>query len=141
MKRNLAMTCALAAALVLAACAPAAASGQAAVSVSCDDFQKQAQITREVQVPAGSTFTVTLCSNPSTGFGWEEAKIADTAAVEQVSRESKAGQSSAPGSPGSEAWTLKALKKGTTQISFAYSRPWEGGEKGVWTLQLDVEVQ
>jgi len=45
------------------------------------------------------------------------------------------------GAPGEEVWTFKALKKGTSTIALEYSRPWEGGEKGEWTLNLTVIVK
>ncbi len=132
---------AILAAVLLAAIACSPASGQTAVVISCDEFAKQTNMTREVRVPAGSALNVTLCSNATTGFSWEEAKIADAATLEQASRESKEAASNAMGAAGSEVWSFKALKKGTTTVSFAYSRPWEGGEKGVWTLELTVVVE
>jgi len=45
------------------------------------------------------------------------------------------------GASGKDVWTFKSLKKGTTIISFDYSRPWEGGEKGEWTVELTVVVE
>ena len=36
---------------------------------------------------------------------------------------------------------VEALKKGTTSLSLEYGRPWEGGEKGVWTFELIVTVK
>ncbi len=140
MKTKLATFTMLAAVLVAAiACTPT--SGQTAVVISCDEFAKQANMAREVRVPAGSTLNVTLCSNPTTGFSWEEAKIADAATLQQASRESKEPASNAIGAAGSEVWSFRALAKGKTTVSFAYSRPWEGGEKGVWTLELTVVVE
>ena len=90
---------------------------------------------------------MTLCSNPTTGFQWdEEARIADETVIEPVkqkfvSPESKGGKPPAPGTAGKEEWTFKALKAGTTTIALEYSRPWEGGEKGEWTFQLTVNVK
>jgi len=102
----------------LLACAPAK---PASVDVSCDDFMKQQHISQEVEVSVGDSFTVTLCSNPTTGFEWESA--------------------TPPGTPGQEVWTFKALKKGTSTVSIDYSRPWEGGERGEWTFALTVTVK
>ena len=134
-------TIAILAAVLLADIACSPASGQTGVVISCDEFAKQANMTREVRVPAGSTLNVTLCANPTTGFGWEEAKIADAAVLEQAGREYKEAASDALGAAGSEEWSFKALEKGTATVSFAYSRSWEGGEKGVWTLELTVVVE
>jgi hypothetical protein len=33
------------------------------------------------------------------------------------------------------------MEKGTAQVSMEYSRPWEGGEQGEWTLGLTVIVE
>lgn len=120
---------------------------QTAVEVSCDDFMDQKNVTRQVEVGAGDTLTVTLCSNPSTGFGWQEsAQISDQTIVQQtdhkyVAPEAGAGATPVTGAPGTEVWTFKVLKKGTSTIYVEYSRPWEGGEKGEWTFRLTVVVK
>ena len=69
--------------LLLGACAPA--PKQASVEVSCDDFYQQQHISKEVEVAVGGTMTVTLCSNPSTGFIWSEtAQISDQGVLQQT---------------------------------------------------------
>ncbi len=131
--------------LLLPVCSPA--SKQVSVEVSCDDFYKNQHISKAVQVAAGDSFTVDLCSNPSTGFQWSEsAQISDQTVLQQtdhklVPPEVKGDKPPAPGTPGKEIWTFKALKKGTSTISLEYSRPWEGGEKGEWTFALTVNVK
>ena len=61
----------IATALLLAACAaPARPSSKAWVEVSCDDFYNNHHINQTLEVQAGETFTVNLCSNPTTGFKW-----------------------------------------------------------------------
>ena len=129
----------------LFACAPA--TKQVSVDVSCDDFHKQAAISKEVAVAVGDSFTVTLCSNPTTGFLWSEmAQISDQTVLKQVDHEfippeDLGDRPPPPGSPGEEVWTFKALKEGTSTISMEYSRPWEGGEKGAWKFDLTVVVK
>ena len=129
----------------LFACAPA--SKQVPVEVSCDDFYKNNHISKEVQVASGDSFVVTLCSNPTTGFQWSEtAQISDQTVLQQIDHEymapeAKGDKPPAPGTPGQETWTFKALEKGTSIISMEYSRPWEGGEKGAWTFNLTVVVK
>jgi len=125
--------------LFLFACTPAAK--QASVEVSCDDFSQE-HISKQVEVAAGGTVTVTLCSNPTTGFEWESARISDQTVIQEVSQCVVSPEAEGlVGAPGQEAWTFKALKKGTSTVSMAYSRPWEGGEKGVWTFNLTVTVK
>jgi len=128
--------------VLLLACAPAAKPG-ATVTVTCDQFSKQANIVQDVTAGVGSTITVTLCSNPTTGFQWgEQAQISDTKVAKQTSHKIVApANTGMVGAPGNEVWTFEALKAGTSTISFSYSRPWEGGEKNVETLKLNVTVQ
>jgi len=128
--------------LCLLACSPAPKQ----VSISCDDFMKLQHISQEVQVAVGDSFTVTLCSNPTTGFEWESAKIADQTVLQQVDHKFVPPQDIGdrpppPGSPGQEVWTFTALKEGKSTISMEYSRPWEGGEKAAWTFVLTVVVK
>ena len=113
--------------------------------ISCDDFMTNNHIAKQVDVNSGDTFTVILCSNPSTGFQWsEEAQISDSANVKQtghnlISLESDPPPS--PGTPGQEIWTFEALEEGIATISMEYSRPWEGGETGEWTFELTISVK
>jgi inhibitor of cysteine peptidase len=125
----------------LAACAPS--SGTTSVNVACNDFNGQPDISKQLTVAAGNTFTVTLCSNPTTGFQWTEAaRISDTSVVEQVSHEFVSAENTGVvGAPGAEVWTFKALQKGNSTIHMDYSRPWEGGEKCTWTFDLTVAVK
>ena len=146
MKSKLILACALVAiSLCLFACAPA--TKQVSIEVSCDDFYKQHHISKEAEVLVDGSLTVTLCSNPTTGFVWlETAQISDQTILQQtshkfVSPEAKGDRPPPPGTPGQEIWTFKALKEGTSIISMEYSRPWEGGEKGEWTFVLTVTVK
>lgn len=115
------------------------------VEASCDDFMKLRHISKEVEVAVGKSFTVALCSNPSTGFQWTEiAQISDQTIVQQTDHKFISPESEPPpppGTPGQEIWTFKALKKGTTEVTMEYSRPWEGGEKGEWTFKLTVIIK
>ena len=126
--------------LWLAACVPSA--GVTSVAVSCDDFGAQPNVTRQMTAAAGNLFTVTLCSNATTGYKWSEsAQISDPTVVQQMSHVAVGPQATdLIGAPGTEVWTFKALKKGASTISMDYSRPWEGGEKGTWTFTLNVTV-
>lgn len=133
---------------------PAVTPEPASLEVSCDDFMAGKHISRELEVNAGESFTVILCSNPTTGFEWSEAaEIGDQTVIQQIDHEfvtpasgasdQGKGKGSPPlaGAPGQEIWTFKALKAGTSTVSLEYSQPWEGGEKGEWTYVLTVTVK
>jgi len=127
--------------LLLLACAPAAQTPS--VEVSCDDFAADNHISRQVTVAEGDSFTVSLCSNPTTGFTWTEAaQISAPSVLEQVSYQyiPPSDDGGMMGAPGQAEWTFRALSKGTSQVFLDYSRPWDGGEKRVWTLDLAVVV-
>jgi len=125
-------------------CTATKASGhEVPVDVTYDDFMKNQHISRSVEIPANGTLTVTLFSNPTTGFRWsEEASINDGTVLEQTGHEYVApGQEGVVGAGGQEVWTFKALEKGETTVSMEYGRPSEGGEKGEWIFKLIVTVK
>jgi inhibitor of cysteine peptidase len=112
------------------------------VVFTCDDFAKQQNLDAKVTLAPGETVTVTLCSNASTGFSWDEtAKIGDTNVLKQAGHRFISSEKDMPGAAGKQEWTFTALKPGTTTAYVEYSRPWEGGEKGEWTFTLTVVVK
>lgn len=133
--------CALAAlGLLLFGCATAAPP--VSPEYSCDDFSSKNHITTEISARVGDDFTVTLCTNPTTGFQWEKAAISDPGVLTETNHQSLGPESSDQvGAAGKDVWTFQALKKGTTTINIDYSRPWEGVEKGTWTFTANVTVK
>ena len=122
--------------LFLVACPPGPR-----VEVSCDDFYRTQNTERGIEVAAGKSFTIALCSNPSTGFSWGEALISYPGVVAEVGHEYDAREGKdppAPGTPGAEVWTLKVLQPGQSSVSIEYGRPWDGGAKAEWTFVLTV---
>ena len=126
--------------LGLIACSTAT---EKSVEVSCNDFGTQPHRNKQINVAAGNTFTVALCSNPSTGFHWSEsAQISDQTIVQQTSHKFVPLETpDIVGASGKEVWTFKALHKGTNTIIMEYSQPWENGEKGNWTFNLTVVIK
>ncbi|MFA5065967.1 MAG: protease inhibitor I42 family protein [Dehalococcoidia bacterium] len=131
--------------LAISICTPACSGGTAGapMEVSCDEFMKLKHISQQSEVAAGSTITLSLCSNPSTGFEWsKDASISDSTVIQQLDHKFiEPVASNAVGVPGMETWTFKALKQGTATLSLEYGRPWEGGEKGEWTYKLTITVK
>ena len=126
--------------LCLFACSPSAE--QENVTVDCEDFTKVNHLKHEVTVAVDDSLTVTLCSNPSTGFQWgESAQISDQAVLEQLSYKYEAPEGDVPGAPGLAVWTFQALGKGHAIVSMEYSQPWEDGIKAEWTFDLTVTVK
>jgi len=130
--------------LIFGGCTGTSVSGSQTLTVSIDELTNQQNVTQDIEAAAGDTIKIILGSNPSTGFSWtEQAQIGDTTILRQDKHETVAAADSDKivGAAGTEEWTFTALKKGTTTVSMDYSRPWEGGEKGVWTFKLNVTVK
>jgi predicted secreted protein len=124
-----------------------AAPNKYLVTATAEDFTKEANITKQVEVKTGDVFTVALDSNATTGFSWtEQAKIADGNILKQTAHEYIAPRSNddtqpVAGMSGIEEWTFSANQVGTTTATMSYSRPWEGGEKDARTFVLTVIVK
>ena len=120
-------------------------TSKAWAEITCEEFSNNNHLTQSLEVQAGETFELKLCSNPTTGFQWsEDSQISDTTVLKQENHEFFGRESELtppPGTPGQEVWTFKALKQGSSTIYLEYSRPWEGGEKGEWTLTVNVLVK
>ena len=114
------------------------------ISISIDTFQNQPHIDAVMNATVGEELTVTLGSNPSTGFSWSKyAEIGDETIVQQTSQiyiDTSAVTPPPPGASGVEIWTFEALKKGTTMIFMEYSRSWENIESE-WTVTITVNIK
>ncbi|MFC2044723.1 protease inhibitor I42 family protein [Chloroflexota bacterium] len=115
----------------------------ATVERTCEGFRQNPHDRGDVVLGVDGTLIVILCSNPTTGFQWMELpQISDTSVLRQESHEfTSLGGNGTVGASGKDVWTFRTLKKGTSSISFEYSRSWEGGEKGEWAFDLEVQVR
>jgi inhibitor of cysteine peptidase len=77
------------------------------------------------EVKTGKMFTLTLESNPSTGYSWEIAQPLDETKVALVESIYNAPKTDRVGAAGVELWVFKAVGTGETTISMKYVRPWE----------------
>jgi inhibitor of cysteine peptidase len=115
------------------------------VETYCEEFQNNQHISKTIDLRAGDTLVIVLCSNPTTGFQWsEEAQISGTSILKQENHEFVGPESEPPpppGTPGLQTWRFQTLNEGSSTVSMEYSRPWEGGEKGEWTFTLNVDVK
>jgi len=113
------------------------------VSIPIEEFPNHPHIDVVMHAVVGEELTVTLGSNPTTGFQWSEvAEISDETIIQQVSHKFVGpGIDKPPGTPGEEVWTFKALKEGTTTISLEYSRPWIEEDIGYWTVTITATIK
>jgi predicted secreted protein len=119
-----------------------AVTAAAAVTIDCDTFGATPDATAAVDAPAGGSVTVSLCSNPSTGYRWAEPVSSDPsiANVSGWAYEAPA-DGTAPGAGGTEVFTLVTGATGHATVTSSYDQPWAGGDQGAWTLTLDVAVR
>ena len=130
--------------IVLFAGACTAALGtpkQTTIDISYDEFEQEKNISKEVIMAKGTQLVIELPSNPSTGFSWTEATIAEASVLEETESKFVEPEEQAMGTAGTQVWTFTAMGKGTTTVEMQYSRPWEGGEKAEWTFEITVTVQ
>ncbi len=94
-------------------CAPAPTppTPYSTVSIPIEEFPNHPHIDVVMHAIAGEELTVTLGSNPTTGFRWSEfAEISDESVIKQVSHKFVGpGIDKPPGTSGEEVWTFKAL--------------------------------
>jgi inhibitor of cysteine peptidase len=89
----------------------------------------------------GQELTVTLASNPTTGYHWELSVPLDEAIVKLVASEYKPPQTTLVGARGQEIWTFRAIGRGETVIRLKYVRPWEKGVAPAQTASYTVIVR
>ena len=79
-------------------------------------------------VSEGKQFSITLDSNPTTGYHWELASSLDEDVVKLVGNAYRGPETTKLlGAGGKEIWTFKAVGKGEEAIRMKYVRPWEKG--------------
>ncbi len=90
--------------------------------ISCDEFSAIPHITREIEITFPGSLVVSLCSNPATGFQWEEVKIGDSLVIYEYEHNIVPPEATgAVGSSGKDVWTLKPSSRGTSTLIFEYS--------------------
>lgn len=98
-----------------------------------------------ITVNSGSTFTISMVSNPTTGYSWDLAEKLDS----KVLAESEPGKFLAPpqsgepmaGAPGRQVWSYKAVGPGKAILTYNYFRPWEKGVAPIRTQKFEVTAK
>jgi len=112
------------------------------ISIPIEEFPNHPHIDVVMHAVVGEELTVTLGSNPTTGFQWsEDAEISDESVIKQVSHKFVGPETDVPGTPGEEVWTFEALKKGTVITFLEYSRPWIEEDVGHWTVTITTTIK
>lgn len=101
----------------------------------------QTNIAQQGSVQAkGDTARVQLKGNPTTGYEWQY-EIKDTSIAKVINGnyvfDDKTGQ--LDGAGGTYTWSFIGLKKGTTEVTFKYLRPWESEVLKTVTYVINVD--
>ena len=134
MKARLALVCLMTTVLTSLLACSSAAPKELSVDIASSG--------KEVTLATGGTLIVTLESNITTGFSWNEnANIGDKTVMQQTDHKYQPPATTIPGAGGNEIWNLKALKAGRSTISMEYRRPFEPNAAPASTFTLTVVVQ
>jgi len=115
------------------------------VTIPIEVFSTHPHTDEVMHAVVGEELTVTLGSNPTTGFRWSElAEISDETVIRQVSHMYVGKEYETPpppGTSGEEVWTFEALKEGTVTTFLEYSRPWNPEDIGVWSVTITTTIK
>jgi inhibitor of cysteine peptidase len=78
-----------------------------------------------IDATVGQPFSVSLESNPTTGYRWELAQPLDESILQLVQNTYQRSGPAMPGAGGTEVWTFEPLCQGASMIALRYRRPWE----------------
>jgi inhibitor of cysteine peptidase len=108
------------------------------VHVDVDDAGSQ------VELEEGQILVVTLESNPTTGYRWEQAENQESILEQMGEAEFKPSETGEPplvGAGGWEIFRFKAISAGQMTLQLVYHRSWEEGVEPLKTFSLQVVVR
>lgn len=92
------------------------------------------------EVNNGEKFSISLESNPTTGYSWEVDF--DSTAIELIDNKyTSDSQEEVVGAGGTETFEFLALQSGETQITFSYLRPWEKDKEPIETKVYNISIK
>jgi len=95
---------------------------------------------KTITVKKGDTFTITVDSNPTTGYEWQVVTTPDGKAVKLEKSTYEAPAKQIPGAGGKQVWTFKAVSPGTATFSAKYSRSWEQNDPSAKVMTTKITV-
>jgi inhibitor of cysteine peptidase len=97
----------------------------------------------QVELKLGQMLVVTLESNPTTGYRWQQADNPESVLQHIGEAEFKPSQTGEPpliGAGGLEIFRFRAVRTGQMTLQLVYHRPWEEGAEPLKTFSLEVVV-
>jgi len=97
----------------------------------------------QIELEQGQILVVTLESNPTTGYSWQQVENQPPYLEQQGQPEFQSSQAEGPpivGAGGWEVFRFKAISSGKMTLQLVYRRPWEEGVEPANTFSLDVLI-
>ena len=94
---------------------------------------------KTISANVNQEFVITLDSNPTTGYNWEEDyDVGMLKLVESKYEPGKQAEEGMVGAGGTQYFRFQALKTGTTEITLTYKRSWEteSADQKVFTVDI-----
>jgi inhibitor of cysteine peptidase len=90
-----------------------------------------------ITVPIGVSFTISVSSNPSTGYSWVASY---DHSLLQLIKQSTPSESGLMGASGTENFEFKGMRTGNTAVYLNYQRGWEPNSPTTETKTFDVTI-
>jgi len=96
---------------------------------------------KEIIIQAGTIFQIQLEEKGGTGYLWEYDTL-DNEYFQLLNVETKSivRKEGYTGNPVIKIWHLKAIKKGTAELTLYYYRPWEDKSKAVDKFHIKLKI-
>ncbi len=97
----------------------------------------------QVELEQGQILVVTLESNPTTGYSWEQVESQDSILLQTDEAEFKPSDTGEPplvGAGGWEIFRFEAIGAGQMTLQLVYRRSWEEGVEPINTFSIEVVV-
>jgi predicted secreted protein len=101
----------------------------------------RAENRKMLSVNSGTTFSIVLPANQTTGYSWSLAPATKREGLEYLRHKYHIPSGSAPGAPGQDFWTFQAKSAGESLLLFEYARPWEKKQPAATSLAVMVRVE
>jgi inhibitor of cysteine peptidase len=96
---------------------------------------------KTIQCKIGEAFSISLDSNPTTGYKWQFAHPRNGKFLKLIGSKYKAPKTELAGAGGKEIWSFKGLSVGQTKIILEYNRPWEKDKEPIKRMTFMVNIQ
>jgi predicted secreted protein len=98
----------------------------------------------QIDLKQGQILVITLQSNPTTGYRWEQVENQDSTLEQMGEAEFKPSETGGPPPVGDGGWEIfhyKAVSAGQKTLTLVYHRPWEEGVEPLRTFSLQIVVR